>query len=183
MKTSIAVVLLALAILVGVIYFWPGRVSKAEYRPEPPFTTEDQLFVQQAYSALRVAIVMDSEAEARSHSPEVRDLAQRDKLEQKQILLQLKQIVDAIDPDFRLEGAKSLESWKLPSGAAFDKRYLENFIQLREEASVMLNQASSIQDNPSIEKFAALWRTSIQRQLADARGFSLTQDRGKNFVP
>jgi predicted outer membrane protein len=169
MKTSIAFLPLALAILVGVISFWPGRVSKAEYQPEPAFTTEDQLFVQRAYSTLRAAIAMDKDAEARSHNPEVRDLAQRDTLEQNEMLLHLKQTVDAIDPDFRLESAKSLERRTLPSGAAFDKSYLENFIQLREQASVMLNQASSIQDNPSIQKFAALWRTSIQRQLADAR--------------
>jgi uncharacterized protein (DUF305 family) len=173
MKTIIAILPLALAIVVGVFSFWPGSVSKAEYRPEPAFTTEDQLFVQRAYSTLRAAIAMDNDAQARSHSPKVQDLAQRDELEQKEMLLRLKQIVDAIDSDFRLERAKSLERRRLPSDAASDKSYLENFIQLREQASVMLNQASSIQDNPSIKEFAALWRTSIQRQLTDARGFSL----------
>jgi predicted outer membrane protein len=168
MKTIIMILALALAILVGISYFWPGPVSKAEYQPEPVFTTEDQLFVQRAYSTLRVAIAMDKDAEARSHSPKVRDLAQRDELEQKQMLVRLKQIADAIDPDFRLEGVKSLEMWTLPSGTAFDKSYLENFIQLREQANMMLNQASSIQDNPSIKKFASFWRISIQQQLADA---------------
>src|SRR4030095_4054600 len=103
MKTRISILLLCLAIMVGVIYFWPGRVSKAEYQPAPVFTTEDQLFVQQAYSTLQAAIAMDGNAEVRSHSGKVRDLAQRDKLEQKQMLLRLKQTVDAIDPDFRLE--------------------------------------------------------------------------------
>jgi predicted outer membrane protein len=182
MKRIIAILLLSIAILIGLIYFWPGPVSKAEYQPEPAFTTEDQLFVQRAYTTLRAAIAMDNDAEARSHDPKVRDLAQRDELEQKDLLLRLKQIVDAIDPDFRLESAKSAERRKLPSGVAFDKSYLENFIQIREQASVMLNQASSIQDNPSIKRFAALWRSSIQRQLADARGFSLTEDNRENFA-
>jgi uncharacterized protein (DUF305 family) len=185
MKTRIAILLLCLAIMVGVIYFWPGRVSKAEYQPAPVFTTEDQLFVQQAYSTLQAAIAMDNDAEVRSHSGKVRDLAQRDKLEQKQMLLRLKQTVDAIDPDFRLERGKSPETGKPPSGAAFDKSYLENFIQIREQASVMLNEATSIQDNSSIKKFATLWRSSIQRQLEDARGlrFSLSEDPRENFAP
>jgi hypothetical protein len=90
MKTIIMILALALAILVGISYFWPGPVSKAEYQPEPVFTTEDQLFVQRAYSTLRVAIAMDKDAEARSHNPEVRDLSQRDKLEQKELLVRLK---------------------------------------------------------------------------------------------
>jgi predicted outer membrane protein len=173
MKRITTILSLTLAILVGVIYFWPGPVSKAEYSPEPAFTMGDQLFVQHAYSTLRAAIAMDNDAEAKSTSPIVQDLAQRDELEQKQMLLRLKQIVDAVDPDFRLERAKSLERWKLPSGAAFDKAYMEHFIQLREQAGSMLNQASSVQHNPSIKKFAALWRSSIQRQLAEARGLRL----------
>jgi len=178
MKTRIVILFLALAIMVGVIYLWPGRVSKAEYHPEPVFTTEDQLFVQQAYSTLRAAIAMDNEAEVRSHSREIRDLAQRDKLEQKQMLLRLKQTVDAIDSDFRLERANSPETEKLPADAASDKSYLENFIQIREQANVMLNEASTIEDNPSIKKFATLWRSSIQQQLAHARGlrFGLSED-------
>ena len=109
MKTRRIAILLLVAIMLGVIYFWPGRVSKAEYQPEPVFATEDQLFVQQAYNTLRATIAMDNDAEVRSQSGTIRDLAQRDKLEQKQILLRLKQTVDAIDPDFRLESAKSAE--------------------------------------------------------------------------
>ena len=136
------------------------------------------MFVQQAYSTLRTAIAMDNDAEVRSYSGKVRDLAERDKLEQKKMLLRLKQTVDAIDPDFTLERAKSPETGELPSGDEFDKSYLENFIQIREQASLMLNEASSIEDNPSIKRFATLWRSSIQRQLADARGlrFSLSED-------
>jgi predicted outer membrane protein len=169
MKTIFTIVLLAFAILVGVMYFWPGPVSKAEYRPEPAFTTEDQLFVQRVYSTLRLAIAMDKDAQAKSRSLEIQDFAQRDELEQKHMLRNLRQTITAIDPDFRLERAKSTEKWDLPSGAAFDRSYLENFIHIRERALVLLNQSSSIQDNPAIKRFAALWRSSIQDQLADAR--------------
>jgi uncharacterized protein (DUF305 family) len=185
MKRSIAILLLTFAIMVGVIYFWPGRVTNAEYQPKPAFTTEAQLFVQQAYSTLRAAIAMDKEAEVKSYSDKVRGLAQRDELEQNQMLLRLKQTVNALDPDFTLERTKSPETGKLLTGAAFDKSYLENFIQIREQAIVMLNEESSIQDNPSIKKFAALWRSSIQRQLEDARGlrFSLSEAPRESFAP
>ena len=168
MRRIIAALLLSVAI-VAVIYFWPGAVSEAEYRPAPAFTAEDQLFVQQAYNTLRAAMAMDKDAVVRSHSCKVRELAQQVELEEKQMLHRLKQTVDAINSDFRLERVKSSERWKLPSDATFDQSYLENFIQIREQASAMLNQASSIQDNPSVRRFAALWRTSILRQLSDAR--------------
>src|SRR5215510_12778929 len=39
MKRIIAILLLALAIMAGVIYFWPGAVSKADYQPAPVFRT------------------------------------------------------------------------------------------------------------------------------------------------
>jgi predicted outer membrane protein len=132
---------------------------------------------------LREAIAMDNDAEARSQNQKIRDFAQRDELEQKQLLLLLKETVDAIDPNFRLERPKSAELWKSPSGAAFDRSYLKNFIQIREQAAAMLNEASSIEDNPSIKKFAALWHSSIQRQLADTRGFQWSEDSRDNFVP
>jgi len=183
MKTIIVFLLLAVAIMVGFMYFLPGPGIKAEYRPQPAFTPEDQMFVQRAYSMLQESLTMDNDAEARSRNQNVRDLAQRDQLEQKRMLLRLKQTVNAIDPDFKLERVKSPELWELPSGAAFDNGYLENFILIREQASAMLNEASSIEDNPSIKRFAALWRSSIERQLADARGFNLSEAPRENFNP
>jgi hypothetical protein len=177
LKTAIIIALVILAIVGAIIgiRMWRATVTRAEYQPTPAFTGEDQTFARNAYEALYTADALDDSFEHHCYTPGVCSFLATARLEHKQALDRLRNVVSTIDPRFELpHGLKPLpeerEAFKKGTpGVKLDRRYLETFIQQHERAQAMLDQAVSIEDNPSLVRFADLWRADLDRHLDNAK--------------
>jgi len=170
MKRRAVVVLVLFAAAILGLYWWSvGTVSKAAYQPGQRLTPQEQVFVQKAHDLLGWGITLDQNAIDISHLDSVKDFARKDLTEQRKLLQSLKDAVSASDPSFVFAPAESVESRKLHPGTAFNRRYLENIIQIQEQARSTLDHVPGIRDNPPLNRFLNMWAPSINARLSQAR--------------
>jgi predicted outer membrane protein len=165
----IVIVLVVIGVALPAIYLLRRGATTEAHRAAPVLTIEEQFFVQKAYDKIQSAMTLNQDALDKSSSESVRDFARENLSEQQRRLAALKATVEALDPDYDFRQAESVESRKSAPGARFDRNYLEDFIDLHEQALAMLDHASSLREDPSLVQFADQWRMAMNRHLTEAR--------------
>jgi len=168
-RSAVAAPIVFAIAIIGALHWRAGQeLSKPAYQPGLHFTAQERIFVQKAHNLLGWAITLDQNAIGISRIKSVREFAQKDLDEQRKLLHNLQGAVSSIDPSFVFQPAESLESSKLQPGIAFDRRYLENIIEIQEQARSMVDRARNTSGNVLLNRFVTRWAASLNARLREA---------------
>jgi predicted outer membrane protein len=168
--TVVAILLIALAgagVGLWIWHDWNGT-SSASYEPVP-LSKDDTTLLLTAYRFLQSQLLADEQAATRGHFEPVRTFARAAAADHRNEANRVKELAARLAPELRMEPAMMPPEFKSGRGAAFDREYLNAFIQNHEQRLENVPPTLPQGATPELGQFAASWTSMLNRHVDASR--------------